>query len=194
MENLVIIDNGHGAETPGKCSPDGRHREWEWCRRAAKELSGRLAAAGIASALLVPENEDIALSERASRANKLAREKNAILLSIHNNAAGNGSAWHSASGWCAFVCPNAGADARRLASLLADEAYASDLSGNRAIPPCGYLEANFAILRRTACPAVLTENMFQDNRADVAFLSSDEGFNTLIDIHLRAIIRYFNGK
>lgn len=24
----ILIDNGHGAETPGKCSPDGRLREY----------------------------------------------------------------------------------------------------------------------------------------------------------------------
>jgi len=32
------------------------------------------------------------------------------------------------------------------------------------------LEKDFYILRHTSCPAVLTENLFMDNRDDVAFL------------------------
>lgn len=194
MEKLVIIDNGHGADTPGKCSPDGNHREWEWCRKAAAALAQRLSDNGIASVLLVPENDDISLAERAQRANSMALGRNAVLVSLHNNAAGNGTAWHTANGWCAFVCRQAGADARRLATLLAAQAYSASLKGNRTIPPCGYLEANFAILRRTLCPAVLTENMFQDNRADVAFLASQQGFDTIINVHLNALTQYFYGE
>lgn len=194
MENLVIIDNGHGIDTPGKCSPDGRHHEWLWCRRAAAELSSRLSANGIETELLVPEKFDIPLDERARRANALARGKNAILISLHNNAAGNGTSWHNANGWCGFVCSQASDGARRLARLLADEACAAGLQGNRSIPPCGYLEANFAILRHTVCPAVLSENMFQDNREDVEFLASQHGFDTIINIHLRAIIQYFHDR
>lgn len=194
MKNLVIIDNGHGADTPGKCSPDGKHYEWEWCRRAAAELAFRLQAKEIEAAILVPETFDVPLAERARRANALARGRNAVLVSLHNNAAGNGQNWHQASGWCAFVCPQAGDDARHLATLLANEAYGAGLKGNRAIPPCGYLEANFAILRHSLCPAVLTENMFQDNRADLSFIASQQGFNTIVDVHVRAITRYFYGK
>ncbi len=26
----ILIDNGHGTETPGKCSPDGRLREYAY--------------------------------------------------------------------------------------------------------------------------------------------------------------------
>ena len=29
----VLIDNGHGEETPGKRSPDGKFREYIWTRR-----------------------------------------------------------------------------------------------------------------------------------------------------------------
>lgn len=31
----VLIDNGHGADTPGKCSPDGRLREYAYTRDIA---------------------------------------------------------------------------------------------------------------------------------------------------------------
>ena len=28
----VLIDNGHGSNTPGKCSPDGRLKEYAYTR------------------------------------------------------------------------------------------------------------------------------------------------------------------
>lgn len=31
----VLLDNGHGAETPGKRSPDGRLREYAYTREIA---------------------------------------------------------------------------------------------------------------------------------------------------------------
>ena len=38
MNAYVIIDNGHGVNTAGKSSPDGRYQEWAWTRRAARAL------------------------------------------------------------------------------------------------------------------------------------------------------------
>ena len=36
-------------------------------------------------------------------------------------------------------------------------------------------ESNFFVLRHSKCPAVLTENLYQDCRSDVAFLQSSAG-------------------
>jgi N-acetylmuramoyl-L-alanine amidase len=47
--------------------------------------------------------------------------------------------------------------------------------------------------RDTSCPAVLTENLFQDNKDDVAFLLSDEGKKKIVDIHVQGILKYING-
>ena len=51
-------------------------------------------------------------------------------------------------------------------------------------------EASFYVLSKTACPAVLTENLFQDNKQDVAFLTSAVGRNTIVKIHVNAIKEY----
>ena len=50
--------------------------------------------------------------------------------------------------------------------------------------------ANFYILKHTKCPAVLTENLFQDNREDVDFLLSEEGKQTMVSLHVDAIMKY----
>ena len=50
-------------------------------------------------------------------------------------------------------------------------------------------DSNFAILRDTLCPAVLTENLLMDQPDDCRFLLSYEGREALVDLHLNAIKR-----
>ena len=38
----VLVDNGHGVETPGKRSPDGRLRECKYAREIAASVIARL--------------------------------------------------------------------------------------------------------------------------------------------------------
>ena len=50
--------------------------------------------------------------------------------------------------------------------------------------------ADFAICRDTKCAAVLTENLFQDNVEDVAYLLSEAGKAELTALHVAAITKY----
>lgn len=184
----VLIDNGHGADTPGKRSPDGALREYELARDLARRTAAKLTRLSIACRLLVPEDSDVPLRERVRRANACGRD--AVLISIHSNASGDGSAWQAASGWSDYVAPAASAKSRMLARLLTDEARALNLLGNRALPECGYLTSSLAICRDTVCPAVLTENLFHDNRFDAAFLLSSDGRDVLAELHAAAVVRY----
>ena len=65
----VLLDNGHGENTPGKRSPkwsDGSQLfEWEYAREIAKGVYNQLRAKGIDAELLVKENIDVPLAERA---------------------------------------------------------------------------------------------------------------------------------
>lgn len=193
MIKYVIIDNGHGRQTRGKCSPDGRLREWEWTRKAARKLVGELKSRGLEAVLLVPEDDDVPLRERCRRANAIAAEHvGAVLISLHTNAAGDGKHWTDARGWSSFVARGAGAEARRLAAGMWRMAKERGFSGNRCVPPAGYYERDFAICRCTHCPAVLTENLFHDNIFDAGFLMSDEGVDTIVRLHADAIMAYNN--
>lgn len=191
---IIIIDNGHGAETPGKCSPDGRLREYAWTRDIARRVCDKLKALGYDARLLVPELNDVSLRERVRRVNNVcidAGSDNVLLVSIHVNAAGTGQ-WHNASGWTAWIAPNASQRSRKLATLLDAEAVRLNLKGNRSREP--FFTGNFAILRDTKCPAVLTENMFQDNLHDVAYLLSDRGKSEITDLHVSALTEYLKSK
>lgn len=191
---IILIDNGHGAETPGKCSPDGRLREYAWTREIARHVCDKLKALGYDAGLLVPELNDVPLRERVRRVNSVcagAGSDNVLLVSIHINAAGTGQ-WHNASGWTAWVAPNASQRSRKLATLLDAEAVKLNLKGNRSREP--FFTGNFAILRDTKCPAVLTENMFQDNLHDVVYLLSDRGKSEITELHVNAIIQYLKSN
>lgn len=54
-----------------------------------------------------------------------------------------------------------------------------------------YWPGNFTVLNKTSMPAVLVENMFQDNKSDVEFLTSAEGKEILANIMIKGICDYF---
>ena len=190
---IILIDNGHGVETLGKRSPDGRLREYAWAREIARRIAIALQREGIDARLLVPETTDIPLSVRTRRVNEVCKAegaRNVCLVSIHNNAAGADGRWHDARGFAVYTSNNAGQGSRRLAAEFYAGAKARGLTGNRATPPQGFWQASLAMCRDTKCTAVLTENLFQDNREDVAFLLSNEGKTTIVDLHVNAILNY----
>lgn len=197
----VLIDNGHGVKTPGKRSPDGRLREYRYCRDIAAALCTRLLAAGIDAELIVQEENDVPLTSgkdnRVGRVNKICKlvgASNCLLVSIHCNAAGSGKQWLEARGWSGFVAQNASANSKRLADCLADAAAAQGLTLRKPLPNQKYWVKSLAMCRDTNCPAVLTENLFQDNRQDVDFLLSDAGRAAIVQLHFVGILNYLNTK
>lgn len=98
----ILIDNGHRLNTPGKCSPDGVFRENKYTRKIAAAVVQHLQYRGFDAALVTPEEYDVSLRSRTERVNTwclIHSKKNAICVSIHFNAHGNGSEWTLASGW-----------------------------------------------------------------------------------------------
>lgn len=193
---VILIDNGHGSNTAGKCSPDKRLIEYAWAREIAKRLETALKAKGYDSRRIVPEETDIALSTRCRRVNAVCKEKgskNCLLISIHINAAKGDGKWHDARGWSGWVAPNASSNSKRLAQAFYEEAARHNLKGNRFVPPCKYWTGNLAIVRDTNCPAVLTENLFQDNKEEVEWLLSENGKQTIVQLHVDGIMKYLKG-
>ena len=50
------------------------------------------------------------------------------------------------------------------------------------------------MLKKTKCPAVLSENFFHDNIEDVEFITSDLGKAAVVKTHVYGIIEYFKAK
>ena len=203
----ILIDNGHGKDTPGKRSPYSATKvepelpylEWEWNREIALAVFNKLYELGFDVELLVPEDEDIPLKTRAERVNTICNKlgkKNVLLISIHANACGNGTAWMNGMGWEAYTSVGV-TESDKLADVFYEEAKIQfpdrkiryDWSDGDADK-----EAGFYIIKKTACPAILTENFFYDNIDDITFILSEEGKARIIELHVNAIVKYLETK
>lgn len=193
----ILLDNGHGSDTPGKRSPDGHFREFAYNRYLACEIKARLTALGLDAKLLVPEQEDISLKERCRRVNIICKQKgidHVLLISIHINSAKDSNRWMNARGWSCYTSKGQ-TKADTLASCLysaAAEKLSSHTIRKNYTDGDPDLEENFYILRHTLCPAVLTENLFMDNREDLAFLESQAGAQAIINLHVEGIKQYLS--
>ena len=154
---------------------------------------------GIDAELLVPEDDDISLAERVRRVNAacfLLGKQNVILVSIHINAAGNGSKWLNATGWSVYTCKGQTAS-DKLAECLCQAAI-KNFPGRRIRTDMSDgdmdWEEGFYILRKSLCPAVLTENFFMDSRSDLEYLQSRSGKQAVINTHVEGIIEYLENR
>ena len=191
----IFIDNGHGLMTAGKRSPNGQFREPFYNREISRRVVSDLKDRGLDAELLVPEDDDISLAERVRRVNTacfLLGKQNVILVSIHVNAAGNGSKWLNATGWSIYTCKGQTAS-DKLAECLCQAAI-KNFPGHRIRTDMSDgdmdWEEGFYILRKSLCVAVLTENFFMDSRSDLEYLQSRAGKQAVVDTHVEGIVEY----
>ena len=194
MTKKVILSPGHGITTPGKRSPDESLFEWRFNRDLVKRISEGLSKEGIPHVLLDMGTTDVTLQGRVARANTFG--KNCLYISVHGNAAGNGSKWMKARGWSIYtskgytksdpiaeifiekaqeILPEIGATVRK----YSQKKYEGDW------------EENFYVLKNTVMPAVLTENLFYDNLEDCEIMKSEAGLDALARVHVEAIKTIF---
>ena len=191
----ILIDPGHGIDTPGKRSPDGLFREYLWNRQVADLILEGLLSAGIDASLVVTETNDVSLRNRVNRVNTICNRlgaSNVLLVSIHANAAGNGSAWMNAKGWSCYTSKGK-TKSDQVAECLYDAFEAEfqdrkirkDMSdGDRD------WEENFYVLQKSKCPAVLLENFFYDNREECAWMLQEETKKRIASAAVKGIIKY----
>lgn len=221
----VILDAGHGRNTPGKCSPiidfldinkkentsieNKCFREYRFNRRIVKEVAKELKEMGFNVIEIVTEENDVSLTNRVARTNKYCKQYgsgNCIFVSEHVNAAGNGG-WRGGRGWSVWTTPGQN-NSDKLATCLYEAAmehiandsiYADTFKGEKVQKPVrgdwsdkdGDYEANFTVIKGANCPAVLIENLFQDNKEDIKYLESEHGFKQLVKTTVEGIKKYY---
>lgn len=194
----VILGTAHLKSTPGKCSPDKKFYEYKYSREICKAIKTILEDLGY-NVIIDIEDDDLKVNQsqelclRCKVVNEMQKMyKNCIYVSIHVNAAGADGKWHNATGWSAYTSVGITA-ADRLATCLYDAAK-TNLQGKKLrtdyTDKDPDLESNFYVLKHTNCPAVLTENFFQDNQEDVKYLTSDLGFHQIVRTHVEGILKY----
>ncbi|MGR5240231.1 N-acetylmuramoyl-L-alanine amidase [Photobacterium damselae] len=195
---IILLDAGHGGivdgvyQTSGKRSPvwsDGTQLfEGEFNRAIVRGIHHQLVTNGIDARILVPEQDDISLSERVKRANDIYRSNpDAIcyFISVHSNAGGG-------SGFEIYTY-HGQSKSDELADCIA-QAFKDEFPDEplRIDQSDGDLdkEANFYVLRKTAMPAVLTENFFMDNEEECKeILMTVEGRSKIVAFHVNGIMK-----
>lgn len=190
---IVIIDNGHGVDTKGKCSPvwkDGSKLfEYEFNRDVAARIAFKCKCNGIKFKMLVTEVHDISLAERCRRANAIYEtNKDAFLVSVHANA-GMGTGWEA---WTS-VGKTKSDEYCTIFYEEAEKAFGKEWKIRKDTTDGDPdKESQFYILKHTKCPALLTENFFMDTEKDCRFIMDNEARERIADMHYKAIKRIVN--
>ena len=192
-----ILDAGHGGlhpktgeyQTRGKRSPifpTPNKYEGEVLyegvrnRQVLKCLKELLDENDFKYSIVSEDWKDNSLSDRVSKANKIAETKdNCIYVSIHHNAYGKG--WNTAHGLSTYHFPKSD-KGLRLASVFNSNVVEEMGWRNRGIKT-----ANFYVLKYTSMPSVLTENGFMTNLKEAEVLMSNEGSYQISLSHFNAI-------
>lgn len=204
---IVALGTAHRLREQGKQSPDGRLIECIYSREIVKEIAAKLQGMGyhvvtdfepldLPRSMQSPSpkvERQRELAMRVNYVNELCRQegaKNVLYVSVHVNASGSDGKWHSANGWQVCVGTKASAHSKMLADCLYDAAKKHGLKMRQPSPAQKWWQQELYVLNNTQCPAVLTENLFQDNIDDVDFLLSDEGRHVIERVHVEGIIKY----
>lgn len=194
----IILGTAHQKSILGKGSPDGKLKEYQYSREIVKSIYSILKDMGYQVFIDVTD-DDLNLTQskelitRCQIVNNLVKQyKDCIYVSIHLNAAGADSKWHEGTGWEIYTSPGK-TKSDTLATYIYNAAkknlenvkMRTDFSDGDADK-----EANLYVLKNTSCPAVLTENLFMDNKKDVEFLLSDKGFHSIVRLHVEGILNY----
>ena len=211
---IILIDNGHGYNTLGKQSPvlngsnldipseftdKDRFKEWKYNRIIANQVVEKLKSMNYDARLVTPEDIDVSLAERIRRINTVCNKEganNVLLISIHSNAVGDSSKWMEGKGWEAYTTRGE-TISDKLATFLykrADENIKGRKIREDWTDGDRDKEADFYIIKKAKCAAVLTENFFYDNKDDLKYLTSDEGVHNVVRTHIEGIIDFIKYK
>ena len=196
---IILLNIAHSDDTAGKRSPDGKFREWAYSTEICQRVANELESHGFIVRLIKQKTyygPSKGLKQVVDDANAICNEygaKNCIFVSIHVNASAK-AGWDVATGWGAYTSIG-----KTKADTLAEDLY---WAAEQVLTPKGKkirkdmsdgdkdYEESFYVLNKTLCPAVLTENFFQNTKTDVAYLESEEGKRDIVKIHVDGILAY----
>jgi N-acetylmuramoyl-L-alanine amidase len=173
----VFIDPGHGGSDPGAVG--NGLQEKDVVLDISKRIESKLKKYKDVEVRLSRTNDTfLSLSERASIANTWGAH---YFLSVHINA-GGGEGYE-----CYIFNGNVSDATRENQDIMNTEIVNATEWLNR-----GKKQANFAVLRQTNMPAILTENGFIDNSNDANKLKDSAFLDKVAQGHANGIAKIFN--
>lgn len=156
----IMLDAGHGGKDSGAVG--NGLREKDLTLNIVKKIGDMLKDyEGVEIIYTRTDDRFIELSERAAIANKAKAD---FFLSVHINAGGG-------TGFESYVY-NGGVSAATVA--YQNVIHGEIMKAIGGVRDRGKKRANYAVLRETKMPAILTENLFIDNKNDAAKLKSEQ--------------------
>jgi N-acetylmuramoyl-L-alanine amidase len=173
----IILAAAHSKDTPGKQSPDGTFKEWEWSREVLQIVKIGLRQNGVKIVVIAPESEPSTAWLKKNRVDVANKIDNAFYFSLHVNAA-PGQGWQQARGievWTSKGQTKSDEYATKIFIALRNE-FEKDFSDFklfwRTDMSDGDIdkEANFTELL-SKHPSVLLEFLFMNNKTDLKYLN-----------------------
>jgi len=201
----IIIDPGHGGiihgnyVTPGKRSPKWKDLpqlfEGVQNREIANILKSKLAAANISFTDIIDSQTDVSRPTRIQRANTCySIHKDAILVSIHADAAGKGTEDYPATGVSVYTSKGETKSdvlaeyvieqlELKLGSTVKWRFDSTDGDKDK--------EENFDMVALTKCPAILCELGFMTNRKECELMHTAEWKENCAEAIYQGILKYY---
>ena len=194
-----LLDPGHGGkiggiyQTSGKRSPkwdDGtQYFEGVGNREIVQKIMNKCESENLDFFDITEgSNYDISLGERVRRANNYhGIFKSCIYVSIHSN----GFSKESANGYSIYTSVGQ-TSSDKIATVFIDnmkEAFTDHKHRKDTRDGDEDKEAQFYVLRKTSCPAILIENFFMTNERECKLLMDEEFQNKIVDSHFKSIMQ-----
>ncbi|MEC1824121.1 N-acetylmuramoyl-L-alanine amidase [Bacillus paralicheniformis] len=175
----VWLDAGHGGKDSGAAA--NGIKEKDLVLKMVKYAKSYLESHYKGVQVKLTRSTDVfyELSERADMANKWGAD---VFVSFHINAGGG-------TGFESYRHPGTAGNTLKLQECLHSAALTT-MKAYGQIADRGLKQADYAVLRKTHMPAVLTENLFIDRKEDADRLK-DSGFLKAVgEAHARGIAKY----
>jgi N-acetylmuramoyl-L-alanine amidase len=179
----IFIDPGHEGVTKGldPGAVGNGLKEADLTLDIAKRMRGKLSTYNNVQVKLSREgNKKLTLSQRAKMANDWGAD---IFLSIHINAGGG-------FGFESFIFNGNVSEATKANQNVIHQEIIRATGWNDR----GKKRENYAVLRQTKMPALLTENGFIDNKTDANKLKQNAFIDKIAQGHVNGLVKAFGLK
>lgn len=173
MTKKLVIDAGHGGHDGGASS--GKLKEAKLSLKIAKKIKKKLKKYDVTVKMTRTTDKYLSLTQRTNIANNWGAD---AFVSVHINSGGG-------TGFESFIY-NGGTSSNT--KTLQNKVHAA-IMNEIDVKDRGKKQANFAVVRQTTMPAILTENLFVDG--DNKLLKKNKVLNQLADGHVAGIVDYF---
>ena len=198
--DTVILDPGHGGHDTGAMSLFGCEKNY--ALDVALRARDVLRAAGFRVYMTRSSDRFVPLEERAAMASRLP---NALFISIHFNASGNGATGVETFTLAPRGVPSMAADGPALSDFVPCTGNVRDAENialacathatlvcNSAMFDRGIKRARFVVLRESATPGVLIEGGFLSNPSDARRIATPAYRQQMATSILQAVQNYRN--